>query len=1561
MRRKPNTDYLPYGLSPPVVLTLERSPKPKPLNMNCTYHERTRGRSAWLNVHRVVLAFLLAAFALGAQAQTFSVIGTGTAANTTSGYPAPFGNYYWGSRHQFVVTAAELTSAGVAANSVISSVGFNVTATNSASAHTGWNIRVFTTATANPISAGWFTGTPVAQTATTDHTPVAGWNQFPLTSSFIWNGTDNLIIETCHNNTGYNVNANTQWTTTLTGATFSRWFRADAAGVCTNTSTSGTSTTTRPNIRIEWTAASACTGQPAPGNTVASVSTVCSGVNFTLSLQNSTSGTGVTYQWQSADDAAFTVNTANLGTGVTQTTSLTSSKYYRCLVTCTSSGQSQLSTPVLVSLNGNTCECNNYCFGANNCGADYISAVNFAGINRTSTCDAGTFNLYSSPNPTLTGGTTYPITISTGGDVEGIGIWFDWNGNGVFDDVTERIPSAQISNNGFVGTNPATYTANITVPVTATPGSTRMRVRCNYNGVPAGACTVQTWGETEDYCITIAAPDPCTGTPAPGNTVGPVSVCPSANFNLTLQNSTTGSGVTYQWESADDAAFTVNVTSLGTSFTQTTSQTTAKYYRCLVSCTFSGQATYSNTLFVPMGSACQCGTYCTTSNAGDGACITSVSINTLASSSPACVTTPGYTLKNETTTILKGVSYSLTVTANANVYGGAISSAWFDWNNDGVFAADEWTQVATTGTSGTVSIAVPLTAFEGTIRMRVRTRGQGNVNGATDACTVMGSGTTEDFCITVGPTPACLPPSLVTAAGTSSTSATVTWSGTGTFIVEYGPATTFTIPGTDNTGGPEATSTVITGITGNSYTIPGGLTHPTQYRVFVRKDCTGSAEGYSVNSPGVTFYTQPPNDLCSNAPNVSVGVGATVTISGNSFGATDTEGFGAMNAWESITVTDCMQSLEINYCATTQPWTLAFLNLFTDCSLSGFIAPTSAVNDCPNGNRRHIYGNIPPGTYYIGITNMVGGQGPYTITVIGGTACPPPPANDVCSSAVPISCGETLNGTTVDATITGAPNSVCNGFLNNDSGGVWYVADNLCGPVSASLCSTTPTWDSKLAVYSGSCGSLVCVSTNDDFCGLLSQVSWTADANETYYIYVLGLGATNSGAFSLALTCTNTPVAATATATDDCANNQFSVAVNITDLGGAASATVNYSVNGVAQPPVTGAGLGVTPLGPFAATAEVSVTVGNGASGCTANLGNYYSNCPVTIACASPAFVVNYCYRNNDTKTWTFINDTPGETITVTFVSGAMAPGDVIRFYNGTDNSDLITGSNYPDLTGVTVTTSIGVSAMFIELESIGTGSCADGDPLASPWQFEVECTAGCLDPNGAVTPNVNCATYSFTLDVEVFDTGDAPTVDLVYTVNGGSPTTIPGLDINSGIQNIGPFTIGSIVNVVLQHESDNACDKNLGNFQPGLACPPPGTSCALPFVVNSYPFTQSNTTCGKGNNVIGTQCGLGANYGGGEDFVYQLNISSAGDYQISLQLTGGAQFGGWFLKSSTNCGNASQCIANAVTGAVANGTASSIVNLAAGTYFLIVDSRPIADLRGLQPQHHALRVPAGR
>ncbi|MGK4569306.1 hypothetical protein [Flavobacterium sp. 3HN19-14] len=93
-----------------------------------------------------------------------------------------------------------------------------------------------------------------------------------------------------------------------------------------------------------------------PGNTTAPDTTVCSGVQFNLGIQNATTGSGVTYQWESADDELFTVNVTALGTAATQSVTMSATKYYRVSVTC--SGNTGISTPLLITLNApNECYC----------------------------------------------------------------------------------------------------------------------------------------------------------------------------------------------------------------------------------------------------------------------------------------------------------------------------------------------------------------------------------------------------------------------------------------------------------------------------------------------------------------------------------------------------------------------------------------------------------------------------------------------------------------------------------------------------------------------------------------------------------------------------------------------------------------------------------------------------------------------------------------------------------------------------------------------------------------------------------------------------------------------------------------------------------------------------------------------------------------------------------------------------------------------------------------------------------------------------------------------------
>ena len=244
--------------------------------------------------------------------QNYSIVGDGTTSNTYTAYPAPFGNYYQGARHQFLVLATELTAAGIFSGSSISSVGFNVTNTNTSYPDTSFQVKVYTTSLSNPIGSGWLSTGLAASSTSTSILFSVGWQQLNLTTPFVWDGTSNLVIETCFNNQGTYSNVSTQWKTNLSGATYSRWYRTTAADACTNGGTTSTSTTTRPNIRFGYTI---CTPPSAPTAVTASPLTICNGSSTNLNATSAgntiywyTASTGGTYIGNSPSGSNFSVS-----------------------------------------------------------------------------------------------------------------------------------------------------------------------------------------------------------------------------------------------------------------------------------------------------------------------------------------------------------------------------------------------------------------------------------------------------------------------------------------------------------------------------------------------------------------------------------------------------------------------------------------------------------------------------------------------------------------------------------------------------------------------------------------------------------------------------------------------------------------------------------------------------------------------------------------------------------------------------------------------------------------------------------------------------------------------------------------------------------------------------------------------------------------------------------------------------------------------------------------------------------------------------------------------------
>jgi len=153
---------------------------------------------------------------------------------------------------------------------------------------------------------------------------------------------------------------------------------------------------------------------------------------------------------------------------------------------------------------------------------DEIAYVMFGSMSNTTTCSAvapgpgsiaGAYSNFTGslgiPNlpgsvtaPVCVQGLAYPLavglTMCATGVYSGIfRVWIDYNQNGVFSDPGEMVWT---SNYGAGALQPAfsLFTApSVTIPLTATPGLTRMRVWESETSVASTECAAITWGEVK--------------------------------------------------------------------------------------------------------------------------------------------------------------------------------------------------------------------------------------------------------------------------------------------------------------------------------------------------------------------------------------------------------------------------------------------------------------------------------------------------------------------------------------------------------------------------------------------------------------------------------------------------------------------------------------------------------------------------------------------------------------------------------------------------------------------------------------------------------------------------------------------------------------------------------------------------------------------------------------------------------------------------------------------------------------------------------------------------------
>lgn len=293
-----------------------------------------------------------------------------------------------------------------------------------------------------------------------------------------------------------------------------------------------------------------------------------------------------------------------------------------------------------------------------------------------------------------------------------------------------------------------------------------------------------------------------------------------------------------------------------------------------------------------------------------------------------------------------------------------------------------------------------------------------------------------------------------------------------------------------------------------------GLTANTDYyiRVYSNTDF-GEGGEFTLCVSYSGSGTAPANDVCSNAVNTAITVGAAPQLlSGNNTGATEDAGSGFAMVWHQITTVE-PANITVSYCVPGYVFDNYLINLATQCPdiltnmLTGQYDSCSVTFEC-----------APAGVYLIPVlvepaTTPVGA---YFIEV-SATACAAPPVNDECEGAILLTPANTcvpVAGTSTGATANMGPIE-CSHSTSPNANDVWYSFTTTSESDSI-IVEGVDQFDGVIEVFSGTCGDLVSLGCEDSNFPLGASATERMfisglSVGSTYYIRVYDYGHTSAG------------------------------------------------------------------------------------------------------------------------------------------------------------------------------------------------------------------------------------------------------------------------------------------------------------------------------------------------------------------------------------------------------------------------------------------------------------------
>ncbi|WP_378015678.1 GEVED domain-containing protein [Adhaeribacter terreus] len=451
---------------------------------------------------------------------------------------------------------------------------------------------------------------------------------------------------------------------------------------------------------------------PLVGDFSADLNAVCSG---TVPFRDASVNGATSWYWNFGDPASGGHNTSTLQNPTHTYPTGTSASYTVTLVVCKGS---QCDTIVKTNYINVPVPCRTYCISDGHYTPyQWISNVTLGNLNNPSASDPNGYGNYTNKRADLVVGSAgNPISVTIGSNFSTnyrqVLAWIDFNRNGFFEQ------TEMVFNETAYSASPQVATGNISVPASALPGFTRMRVLMTDNYGPLWNPCIKNVSntESEDYTINILPnAQPVTADFQPDMT----GIC-SGTVQF-LDRSLNGA-TSWYWDFGDPASGVNNTSTLQDPIHIYPITPAGNYTVKLIACKGAQCDTIIKINLITTTVPCQ--TYCASSgHFGAGRYISKVAVSTINNASGAEPNGYGnYTYLK--TDLMLGLPNPIAVDIiNSGVY--MYVFAWIDFNQDGQFQANEqvFNKLTTMGAGGIIqaagNITLPGNALPGLTRMRV--------------------------------------------------------------------------------------------------------------------------------------------------------------------------------------------------------------------------------------------------------------------------------------------------------------------------------------------------------------------------------------------------------------------------------------------------------------------------------------------------------------------------------------------------------------------------------------------------------------------------------------------------------------------------------------------------------------------------------------------------------------------------------------------------------------------------------------------------------------------------